>query len=232
MLRNEARWLRRELASLPIEDLSPLLSIGSGTAEFRQDRQPWIEGEVFGPFQRRGGVVVHHEHQPGAGVDLVGDLSDAAFLSSLERLDVRSVLCANVLEHLPDIEPVARALTNAVAPGGYLAVTVPRAYPYHPDPIDTMLRPSPAGLAALFPDMDCLASDEVRCGTLLAYAFSAKGKATMIRNALRFGRERRATPTVSETAAIEPSGREGWLRYVFRSTSISCAVLRRPVPRS
>jgi hypothetical protein len=37
-----------------------------------------------------------------------------------------------------------------VGPGGLIFVTVPRSYPHHRDPIDTMYRPNPAQLASLF----------------------------------------------------------------------------------
>jgi hypothetical protein len=227
LLKNEARWLREQLQALPIEDLSPLLSIGSGTADFRSERQPWIEGDVFAPLERRGGGVDHHEYVAGPGVDLVGDLSDPSFLESLPTIGTRSVLCANVLEHLLDIDKPVKALSDAVAPGGYLIVTVPRAYPYHPDPIDTMYRPSPDEIAALFPELTSRASAEVPCGTLVGYALSARGKGTMIRNALRFSRDRTGeSASPGQNAAT--AKREGWLGYVFRQTLISCVVFQRP----
>ena len=200
----------RQLGTLPIEGLSPLLSIGSGTAEFRQERQPWIENEVFAPIERRGASVVHHEYLAGAGVDIVGDLSDPGFLSSLRTLGTRSVLCANVLEHLADVKNPVKAVSDAVVPGGYLIVTVPRAYPYHPDPIDTMFRPSPAEVAALFPELTCVASAEVPCGTLIGYALSTRGKLTMIRNAVRFSR-------------VEPGERRPLRRRRPRAEKVGCA---------
>lgn len=64
MLRTEARWLRRELARLSVEQLSPVLSIGSGDEAFRAETQPWIAEEVFDPLVARGVEVVHHEHFP------------------------------------------------------------------------------------------------------------------------------------------------------------------------
>ncbi len=36
---------------------------------------------------------------------------------------------------------------------------MPRSYPHHGDPIDTMFRPSPAEAAALFPTADIVAAD-------------------------------------------------------------------------
>ena len=53
MLRAEAAWLERELRQLPVADLSPLLSVGSGHAELTAD-QPWIHDVVYRPLAERG----------------------------------------------------------------------------------------------------------------------------------------------------------------------------------
>lgn len=232
MLKNEAVWLQNQLDLLPDAALSPLLSIGSGTSETRNGRQPWIGARVFDPLERRGLDIVHHEFQAGPGVDVVGDLNDPGFLAGLPELGARSVLCCNVLEHVPDPAMLAKALTAAVAPGAYLVVTVPRAYPYHPDPIDTMLRPSVAQLAELFPDLRVVRGEEVPCGTLLSYALSVKGKHTMVANGVRHAMRRdakgdgengkAAVPPPAAVPGASPSG------YLFRQTKVTCMVLGRP----
>ncbi len=166
MLRREARWLGETMATLPAERLFPLLNVGSSTAQVRERDQPWIDGEIFAPMRRRGGRVIHLDMKPDAGVDLVGDLDDPVFFDSLRALGVRSVLCSNVLEHVRDPGALARRLVALTPAGGYLVVSVPRGFPYHPDPIDTRFRPDVAALAALFPSTRRVVGEEVECGTV------------------------------------------------------------------
>lgn len=235
MLRNEAAWLRDALDELPATQLSPLLSIGSGTAETRDGRQPWIARDVFGPLEARGVDVIHHEHRPGNGVDLVGDLTDPSFLASLPATGARSVLCCNVLEHVPEPATLAEAVAAVVGPGGFAILSVPRAYPYHPDPIDTMLRPSPDELAAMFPTLVPRAAAEVECGTLVDYALSVRGKGTMVLNGGRLALERlrgrRVAPVTGPTRARPAAAdtAEGGARHYLRHpTRVTCLVLERP----
>jgi hypothetical protein len=56
-------------------------------------------------------------------------------------------LCTSLLEQVPDRAAVIRNLHSMTRPGGHVIVTVPRRYPYHPDPIDTGFRQSPSRLA-------------------------------------------------------------------------------------
>src|SRR5204863_7553703 len=104
-----------------------------------------------------------------AGVDLVGDLTEPSFLGRLAAMRLRSVFCSNLLEHVPNREEIGRAAVEAVEPGGYLFVSCPNVFPYHPDPIDTMSRPDVDELAALFPDTELVRGDRLGCGTLANY---------------------------------------------------------------
>lgn len=166
MLQREAEWLRKNLAGIDAKRLFPLLNVGSSTASLREKDQPWIDGEVFAPLRRRGGRVIHLDMKPDVGVDLVGDLDDPDFFASLQTLGVRSVLCSNVLEHVNAPEALARKLVDLIPPGGFIVVTVPRGFPYHPDPIDTLFRPDVATLNKLFPGARCIAGDVIECGTV------------------------------------------------------------------
>jgi hypothetical protein len=56
-----------------------------------------------------------------------------------------------MLEHLTIApEEAACHLLDLCEPGGFLLVTVPRTFRYHPDPIDNLYRPSADELADLF----------------------------------------------------------------------------------
>src|SRR6266496_2531414 len=138
MLKDEARWLGSVLAGLDDAELFPLVDVGSSTEEVRVVHQPWIDELVFAPLRRRGRIL-HQDLKARPGVDIVGDLAEPSVQSELRRIGVRSVLCTNVLEHVPTDRRAAActAMADLVPPGGHLLVTVPRAFPYHPDPIDT-----------------------------------------------------------------------------------------------
>lgn len=225
MLKNEAAWLQARLSEFPTDTLSPLLSVASGAEEVRTRVQPWISKRVFLPLEARGVQVIHHELSAGAGIDVAGDLHDDQVVAALAATGARSVLCCNLLEHVDSRERLTAALTNLVAPGGFLFVTVPHRFPYHPDPIDTMFRPSVAELAAEFPKLTLRVGEEVACGTLWRYLADAPDglSSTLagIRVALvKAGRSHRAC---AGTSGPSP----GPLRFLVRSTSVTCAVFQR-----
>lgn len=173
MLIQEARWLAGELGAL--DPLSPLLDVGSGSLHFRTVTQPWIEETVFGPLRERGHRIHHLDTYPGPGIDLVGDVGDRRFAASLDRLGIRTVLCSNVLEHVPDPAALARAIAAIPPVGGHLVVSVPHTMPYHPDPIDTMFRPGVADLAGLFPGT-ALVAGSVVAGSRLVSTYAARAR--------------------------------------------------------
>ncbi|HEY6816347.1 MAG TPA: methyltransferase domain-containing protein [Croceibacterium sp.] len=107
---------------------------------------------MFGPLEAAGIEVFHSDLKEGDGIDLAGDILDPAVVERLATMKFKAVLLSNLLEHVRDRDAVARACERIVGPGGHILVTVPRSYPYHPDPIDTLYRPSPEELARLFAD--------------------------------------------------------------------------------
>ena len=220
MLRAEAAWLADRLERLPADDLSPVLSIGSGDARLRTTLQPWIERKVYAPLARRGVRVVHHDLEPTAGVDVAGDLTDPTFLGSLEQLEIRSVMCCNVLEHVPDPVQVAAAIERVVAPGGYLLVTVPSRYPYHPGPIDTLFRPTVEELRRLFPTLTVTNSAEIRCESLIAYLLASPTKWASLAHGVRTLGRRKPDPDAHPQPFRETA------RMALLSTAVSALVLR------
>jgi hypothetical protein len=165
MLEAEARWVGQALSQLNVEKVSPLLNVGSANAAFREQIQPWIDQGIFAPLRKRDVVVHHLDIQEGEGVDLRGDLTDDSFVAVLGTRGYRSLLCCNLLEHVPDPAAICGKLELLVPVGGYLIVTVPNQFPYHPDPIDTMFRPDPAALVRLFPRCRLVQGEVLDCGT-------------------------------------------------------------------
>lgn len=165
MLIAEAHWIEQILEQLETEKISPLLNVGSATAGFRQQVQPWIDQAIFAPLRKRGIVVHHLDIQEDEGVDLCGDLNDDFFVAELGTHGYRALLCCNVLEHVPDPAAICAKLEQMVPDGGYLIITVPNKFPYHPDPIDTMFRPGSAELIKLFPQCRLIDGVLLDCGT-------------------------------------------------------------------
>jgi hypothetical protein len=228
MLKNEARWLGRALSVLPDGDLFPMVNVGSSTRALREVAQPWIHEEVFRPLALRGGRVIHQDLKAEDGVDLVGDLNDPACWREVTALAPRSVFCSNVLEHVPVAtrDALCERMVALVPAGGYLVLSVPRAFPYHPDPLDTRFRPDPDTLAALFPDTTRVREEVVNCGTVWGL---------LDRNVVRLA-EKVGRAMLSGSGRVPAEGERGergaplreWLvPWAWRPFQATCMVLRK-----
>jgi hypothetical protein len=158
----EAEAIRLREILLTEGNISPLLNLGSSTRAFREQAKPHIERELFAPLRAAGIEVVHSDLKQADGVDLAGDIMDPAVRASLKKRGFRSLLVANMLEHVADRAAIAAACEEIVGPGGLILATVPSSFPYHADPIDTGYRPRPAELAAAFPGCEAVFAEEVR----------------------------------------------------------------------
>lgn len=226
MMRREAEWLGRHLDSLTDAELGSVLSVGSGTGDFRQRYQPWIDGQVFDRLAHRGVTVLHHEMDAGEGVDIVGDLRDEEVRASLAHHSVRTILCLNVLEHVPAPADLVAAIEAAVPVGGRAVVTVPRRFPFHADPIDTMFRPSPTDLAGMFSAAMTVASGALKCESLASYWLAKPGKLTALRKVARGGkREHHEGPAHGP----QVGGALEFARMAIVSTEVTFAVATRAV---
>lgn len=144
MLPEESIWIGNELLELAKkEKLSPLLNFGSSTGHFRELEQPIIYKNIFGPLKERKVQVYHLDIKQADGVDFVGNVfEDKQLYEEVKAKKVKSILCSNLLEHVPDTRPFYHILEELVEDKGYILVTVPYRYPYHADPIDTGYRPT------------------------------------------------------------------------------------------
>jgi hypothetical protein len=141
--------------------VSPLLNLGSSTAQFRETVQPHIERELFGPLRAAGVEVVHCDLKGGDGVDVAGDVLDAEVRAKLKARRFKCLLIANLLEHVRDRAAMVSACEEIVGPGGLILATVPCSYPYHADPADSRYRPSPEALAAAFGQSETLLAEQL-----------------------------------------------------------------------
>jgi hypothetical protein len=223
MFEAEARWLRAALDRFTPERLSPLLNLGSSTADFREQVQPWTEEILFRPLSARGIDIVHVDRRDGAGIDIRADLADPLDLPRLRAPRPQALLCCNLLEHVTEPERIARHCLDILPASGLVFVTVPYSYPYHRDPIDTMFRPDIGELAALFPDARLL--DGAIIGAGMSYRDEVWRRPwILLRHAARF-----PAPFVSWEKWKRSMAKLYWLVAEYR---IACAVFEKTPPRS
>jgi hypothetical protein len=145
----EAQWIGNFLATA--QGISPVLELGSSTLNFRTVAKPHIDRFVHAPLREKGVKVVTTDLREGDGVDISGNFYEPHIEAKLRAVGAKSILCCNIFEHIDDRTAFAAKCDSLLPDGGFIVVTVPYSYPLHFDPIDTYFRPSPAGVAALFP---------------------------------------------------------------------------------
>lgn len=158
-----ARWVRE----LRLEPGTLCLNVGSSTKEFREKDQPHITDRFIRPLEQDGIRFVHCDMKPDEGVDEIGDVFDPEFRERLKRYQADLLICSNLFEHLTEPKSFAQACGELIKSGGFGLFTIPFSYPYHPDPIDTMLRLAPDELAAMMPGWTVLKSEQVVAGNYL-----------------------------------------------------------------
>ena len=212
MFEAEATWLETLLRQWAPERLSPLLNVGSSTRSFREAAQPWTDRRLFRPLRERGVRLVHLDSKEGEGIDIRADILSDADLPKIMAFQPKAILCCNILEHVRAPEVLARRCIEIVGPGGLIFVTVPRSYPHHRDPIDTMYRPAPDELAALFKPARMLRGEIVDVGE------SYRGQVRLrpwllLRHAFRF-----PFPFIGFEGWKRSIGKLYWLRHNYSVT--------------
>lgn len=219
----EAAWIARVLDQHVLASSSgqTALNLGSGTRKAREVSKPYVQAQTIEPLLRAGWRVVHSDLLEGEGIDLSGSIFDAPFQQRLAGLKPSLVYFCNVLEHLPVNlrDQVPAILESIVAPGGHLLITVPHSYPYHADPIDTLYRPSPAEVAALFPGWTVVAQAALEAGSYRE-EFMAGSLGKRIRKVARM-----AFPFVRPRRWWSHAHRFAWLWKPYVQT---CVLLRKP----
>lgn len=221
----EAAWIQAcsaahiETAAAAPADVA--LNLGSGTRASREVSKPYIDRLTLQPLRAKGYRIFHSDMFEADGVDLCGDIFDPQFQRQLEALQARIVIFCNVLEHLPDglRKRVPQILERIIAPGGHLFITVPRSYPYHADPIDTMYRPAPAEVAAMFPALQVLDARVIDSDSYLT-EFRRGSYWKRTRKVLRL-----LFPFVRPRRWLSHAHRFLWLRRPYRHT---CVLFRKP----
>lgn len=139
---------------LDIHDFRVCINLGCGDIESLRKKKPWIDEQIFDRLRNAGLRVINVDQSKHAGVDVVCDLESADAFEFIFKLPApRLLILANVVEHLPESsrDQILRRLCSSMRAEDALLITAPFDYPYHPDPIDTMFRPSPPELAKTIP---------------------------------------------------------------------------------
>jgi hypothetical protein len=151
--------------------ISPQICVNFGCGDVIKikERSPHIEENVFSFLESRGCRVIHSDFQKYSGVEVVCDLTNLKSLQFVETLPApRIIVLSNVLEHIPKVclKKVVSNLRATMSKGDHLIVTVPYRYPYHPDPIDNLFRPSSEELSEIFGNgFDWLERKEIDIGS-------------------------------------------------------------------
>jgi SAM-dependent methyltransferase len=164
MRREEADLMRDWVRDLHLPPGTICLNIGSSTKTFRERDQPHISERFIQPLETDGLKFIHCDMKQADGVDEAGDVFDAQFRARLRAYQADLLICSNLLEHLTEPQRFADACGELLVNGGFGLFSVPLSYPYHPDPIDTMLRLTPKQLAAMMPNWSVVRSTEIAAG--------------------------------------------------------------------
>lgn len=218
MFREEAKWLANIIYSLNPNSVFPMLNIGSSNKKFREQEQPWIDELLFKPAKSKGYSVIHTDIKNDIGVDLVGDLCNVDFLKQLSEMNIQSVICSNLLEHINNREEISKIISSIVPKNGYLFVTVPYKYPYHCDPIDTMFRPNIQELSSLFPDFK-IVNGEILPGGYLVQSTTTTPILYTLAMLIRL-----MLPIYQPLRWVDSLKYALWL---FKDISVSCVVLEK-----
>ncbi|MBD1215139.1 MAG: methyltransferase type 11 [Dolichospermum sp.] len=218
MFREEAKWLANIIYSLNPNSVFPMLNIGSSNKKFREQEQPWIDELLFKPAKSKGYSVIHTDIKNDIGVDLVGDLCNVDFLKQLSDMNIQSVICSNLLEHINNREEISKIISSIVPKNGYLFVTVPYKYPYHCDPIDTMFRPNIQELSSLFPDFK-IVNGEILPGGYLVQSTTTTPILYTLAMLIRL-----MLPIYQPLRWVDSLKYALWL---FKDISVSCVVLEK-----
>jgi hypothetical protein len=218
MFKEECMWIGSLIPMLIEKDAFPLLNVGSSTLHFRTVSQPYISKIIFDPLAALDKKIIHLDLKAGDGVDIFGDLNDPQLVEKLKGLRIRSALCSNMLEHVEKPEITSMILYDILQPDGVLIVTVPFRFPYHEDPIDTMLRPTVQELSGYFPNMRTLIGKRVESEKSYFEKIAAHPKdlfITLFRWVMPFYKPHVWWRSIS------------YMPYFFKKYSVSCIVLQK-----
>ncbi len=116
---NYTRWILRTFAPYMGDRL---LEIGTGQGNFRKHLPP-LERYVSVDLDPQ--VVARARERDPQGTYLCADVTTPDFVDQMRDIRVDAVLCANVLEHIPDARQATLNMLTVLPTGGHLLLLVP-----------------------------------------------------------------------------------------------------------
>lgn len=160
MLKEESIWIRNVLKEADLSSVKEVLDVGSSTNEFRTKIQSYIDENVFKPLREQNISIFYLDKKKKGSVDFVYDVENMGAEEIGKKFDI--IICCSLLEHVKKPDKIASLLIDLVKHNGFLLVTVPQTYRYHPDPIDTMFRPSMSELLSMFSELHVIRKEIIR----------------------------------------------------------------------
>jgi hypothetical protein len=149
MLIKEAKKINNYVETFLSNKEGTAINIGSSTADFIDISQPYIRKLVLSPLSKNFKILsIDIKNQEG--VDLVADFTTLEGQRSIASLNGNLYLISNLLEHIPDYQLGIESIIQLLNKGDILILSGPKSFPYHPDPIDNMFRPSKKKLEQYF----------------------------------------------------------------------------------
>ena len=189
MLIKEAKKINEYIETFLKDKKGIAINIGSSTADFIDISQPYIRNFVLNPLSLNF-KILNIDIKSQEGVDLVADFTTPEGQKSIANLNGNLYLISNLLEHIPDYNLGIKSIVELLNTGDVLILSGPKSFPYHPDPIDNMFRPSIKELQQYFEsdfeikDLQIVKSGTVFSSSVLMQNPKSTGKAIKSKGSL------------------------------------------------
>jgi len=168
MLIKEAKKINGYIETILSDKKGIAINIGSSTSEFVDVSQPYIRNLVLNPLSLNFRIL-NIDIKKQEGVDLEADFTTQEGRQSIADLNGNLYLISNLLEHVPDYNLGIKSIIKLLNPGDFLILSGPKSFPYHPDPIDNMFRPSLKVLESYFAtEFEIINLEIVKSGTVFS----------------------------------------------------------------
>ena len=154
-------------------------------------------------------------------MDLSGDLQDKNFLNKLESMNFKSVFCNHLFEHINNKEAVAKSIEKIIPSRGYLFISCPYKFPYHPGPIDNMFRPDANEILELFQNCE-IVTDVIVKEPVIIYLLRR-----LITNPFGVLKKFMRKSKDIKNTDVPSASTKTFLFWVFKSFSSTCVVLKK-----
>lgn len=136
MFEEEAKFIHKLLQDDKINN-QVVLDIGVGTDSKLKEHMPYYFKEIRELLISHENILLNLDIMIGTGINVVADGHNIPFRD--KSIDV--VLFFNLVEHVLQPQQVIREIYRVLVPFGICYASAPaKGYPYHRDPIDTLLR--------------------------------------------------------------------------------------------